>query len=322
MQKQTEDPAGDGLPSKRMTDGACYRLRGREGEKTSFSVFLHEGEEIQTWDPVYRNARKPLIEPEHIRELSPLDPNHVTDEATSAILDRVFWNYPHRAVLSVPAKASVSELKRRFILSREASDRAFPHEMPKVSGVPRFIEGMKKLSATELGTLTHLVLQHVDLGRPLDEDDIHQQIDEMVQRELLAATHASQVPVALIANFFRVELGQRLKASRDSVQRELPFTLSVPARYVSPGLTGEDAEEPVLVQGIIDCLIDDPDGLVLIDFKTDRVSQASVGAVAQGYEIQMMLYRLAVERSFKKGVKEAILYFLRPGIAWGSSIGR
>ena len=71
----------------------------------------------------------------------------------------------------------------------------------------------------------------------------------------------------------------------------------------------------VIVQGVIDCLVKEPGGFLLIDFKTDRVSSASVADTARSYRMQIDQYRRAVEMIFGQPVKEAYLYFLQAALA-------
>jgi len=70
-----------------------------------------------------------------------------------------------------------------------------------------------------------------------------------------------------------------------------------------------DAEEEILLQGVIDCYLDEPDGLVLIDFKTDYVPPGRLEAKAETYQEQMTAYAYALERITGKRVKETLLYF-------------
>ena len=71
----------------------------------------------------------------------------------------------------------------------------------------------------------------------------------------------------------------------------------------------------MLVQGVIDCLFADEKGLVLIDFKTDTVTNRFAGGwreakqvIISRYETQMQLYRRAVEQIWKINVDECYLY--------------
>jgi len=50
------------------------------------------------------------------------------------------------------------------------------------------------------------------------------------------------------------------------------------------------------------------------DYKTNRVEPDRLAEVAAGYEMQMLLYALAVEQVLGRGPDELVLCFLRPGL--------
>ena len=65
-------------------------------------------------------------------------------------------------------------------------------------------------------------------------------------------------------------------------------------------------EEKIFIQGVVDCLFADGDGLVLVDYKTDRVKEGR--ELAGKYATQLRLYAQAVEAILQKPVKETYLY--------------
>ena len=109
-----------------------------------------------------------------------------------------------------------------------------------------------------------------------------------------------------IAAFFATELGKKLCKS-DNVLREFKFSiLDAGSKYV-PGM---DAEE-VLLQGVVDCALIESDGITIVDFKTDRVSESTLFQTAEQYRSQVMAYANALERIYEMPVKSAQLYFFR-----------
>ena len=67
--------------------------------------------------------------------------------------------------------------------------------------------------------------------------------------------------------------------------------------------------EEILLQGVVDCALIEADGITVIDFKTDRVTEDSIDHIADGYRTQIIAYAKALERIFKMPVKTAQLYF-------------
>jgi ATP-dependent helicase/nuclease subunit A len=173
---------------------------------------------------------------------------------------------------------------------------------------PRFMEGSKKFTAAEKGTIVHFVLQHVDLNRVEDADLIRQQVAEMVQKELLTEEEAEAVDIDLITSFFRSETGLRIR-NASGVRREVPFNFRKKASDVLEGY--ESKTDTMLIQGVIDCFFEEDGQLVLIDYKTDYIGPANtVDKLVDRYRIQIDLYTEALERITGMPVKERILYLL------------
>ena len=67
--------------------------------------------------------------------------------------------------------------------------------------------------------------------------------------------------------------------------------------------------EQVLLQGVIDCSVLDEDGIILLDFKTDRVSKESLTSTVEKYRSQLDTYAHAIQRIYEMPVKQKLLYF-------------
>ena len=96
------------------------------------------------------------------------------------------------------------------------------------------------------------------------------------------------------------------------IRREEPFQINISAPVYDPSLDGKYDDESIILQGIIDCFFAEDDGYVLIDYKTDRVTNGS-GAIRKKYEKQLELYERAIEKLTGKRVKEKYLYLLDNG---------
>jgi ATP-dependent helicase/nuclease subunit A len=99
-------------------------------------------------------------------------------------------------------------------------------------------------------------------------------------------------------------LWARARAARRRLA-EVPF--QVP--HKAPGPDG--SELPGVLRGVIDLLFEEPDGWVLVDYKTDQVSGPALLAAAARYAAQVRLYAAAWEQCTGKPVKEAGLFFTR-----------
>ena len=100
-------------------------------------------------------------------------------------------------------------------------------------------------------------------------------------------------------------------AAAERVLREFPFALLCPAERFFPGAGGEE----LLLQGVVDCCLFEPDGLVIVDYKTDRISAAEAPERAGRYASQLESYAWAMSQITGRSVKAKLVYFLRPGEA-------
>ncbi|QUH18781.1 helicase-exonuclease AddAB subunit AddA [Alkaliphilus sp. B6464] len=215
---------------------------------------------------------------------------------------RLNWQYEYPQAIFIPSKLSVSDIKRANFHEMDS----IVHQIPILVKSPKFMEGKKAFTAAERGTIIHFVLQHLDLNNVDSEDNIHQQVNFMVARELITEEEAKVVNVEKILNYFNSEIGKRMLMAK-KVYRESPFIIEKSAVDVING-SSEELEEKLLVQGIIDCYFEEEDGLVLVDYKNDIVINGDIHSVAAKYEVQLSLYREALERVTERKVKETYLY--------------
>jgi ATP-dependent helicase/nuclease subunit A len=217
----------------------------------------------------------------------------ITDAETEAEVNRrLEWEYKYPMLGKIPAKISVSELKESA-------------EMLKSLKKPGFLEKKTQLSGAERGTIMHLVMQHLNLGR-VDPEGLKSQITDMVNREFITKEEADAVSVNKIISFFNTSLGKRMISSAN-LKREAPFFIELSAQEVYPELNSKEYKnEKIVLQGIIDCYFEEQDGLVLLDYKTDYVEDSV--EIAEKYKRQVELYADALKKLTGKIVKEKYLY--------------
>jgi len=101
--------------------------------------------------------------------------------------------------------------------------------------------------------------------------------------------------------------------------KEAPFNMKVPYRETVRGKDDENApDEEIVVQGVIDCLFTEGDGLVIADYKTGGFDVASYDREAERmrsvYGEQLRLYRRAAELIFEKPVTDCMIYMADAGV--------
>ncbi|NLU53046.1 MAG: helicase-exonuclease AddAB subunit AddA [Clostridiaceae bacterium] len=240
-------------------------------------------------------------------------------DITLEIERRLSWQYPYSKVSAIPAKVSVTELKRRFDLHYSEENNVLPG-LPMLVKKPMFLEEKKGLSSAEKGTVLHFIMQHLNLSKIRDsyadfaslKSVVEAQIDTMVGKDLLTRQQAESVDIDKIIMFFVSDLGKRMLKSK-AVNREVPFNMEIPCSEVLIGQDDVCEGEAVLLQGVIDCYFEEPDGIVLVDYKSDYVAPGGQDIIKKRYEYQINCYSRAIEQLTGKNVKERYIYLFWNG---------
>lgn len=158
------------------------------------------------------------------------------------------------------------------------------------------------------GNAYHAVMQYIRFECCEDEPGIRREMVRLEREGFLTAEQVRVVDTAQIAAFFASELGQLVRCGKE-VLREFKFSILDDGENFDPALEGEK----ILMQGVVDCAVVDDDGLIIIDFKTDHVTEETLTQRVEDYRSQVETYRDAMERIFCKKVKRAVLYFFSMG---------
>ena len=78
-------------------------------------------------------------------------------------------------------------------------------------------------------------------------------------------------------------------------------------------MLGGEVTDEVLLQGVVDCWWEEDDGVVILDYKTDRIPKDAVPERTAYYASQLRAYGEAMARITGKPVKERLLFFLHNG---------
>ena len=229
-------------------------------------------------------------------------------EEAAPELGALTWVYPHAAAAEMSAKLTVTQLKGREADAEIAENAKLPPRLRSLAK-PRFLAGQTALSGAERGTAIHLVMEHLPFDCPAAPEAVRGQIDAMAAKRLLTPEQAEAADERVIARFLASPLAARIRASA-RVEREYRFSLLAPAQAYDPRV---DAEDRVLLQGVVDCFFEEDGALVVLDFKTDRITTDETAARAEHYRMQLASYAAALERILGVRVKEKLLYFFATG---------
>ena len=199
------------------------------------------------------------------------------------------FEYPHADVLDVPAKVSASKLAAQQGGSRELN-----------LSRPAWL-GAKGMTPAQRGIALHEFMQFADF--PAAAGDPAAEIKRLSDLKYLTPEQAGAVEVKRVRAFFKSPLGQRVLASSEVI-KERRFTAVIPAGVAQPGTPAP--EEPVVLQGSVDCTFLEDGRLNIIDFKTDRVEDME--ELWRRYEVQVRLYARAMEEVAGLPIGEMFLY--------------
>lgn len=238
-----------------------------------------------------------------------MDKEAVQEKLPEDLLTRFSYQYPHTGLSRTPVKLSVSEMKRRQMPEGEYT--------PRLRGAAQtLLTDITEIGAAEKGTITHFCLQKLDPKRTDSLLDVQEQLDTLMEQGVLQKRQREAVRDEELLAFYQSPLGRRLKRAAE-VYREFDFYLTVPARAVMPdtAFSAGDEDESVLLQGIADCFFVEDGGIILLDYKTDRVTAQEAPAAAERYRMQLSYYAEGISAVMNLPVREAYVCFLSCGSA-------
>lgn len=287
-------------------------------EKGSIRCVQKEQTDAQTEDAVLKKEAEHVERQERYQQLLEAQINTVYDEGLAEELTaRETYRYPY-PLCKGKTKLSVSELKKAAYADEE-QEELFPEVLPEKT-VPRFMQEVKEegVSGSERGTLYHRIMECLDFCKEYkDEADVLSEMDALIAKGRIRKDAVQLVAPQKILQFFRSGLGERMQAAArcGTLKKEQPFVIGIPYSMVYKGEEA-DADEPVMVQGIIDACFEEDGALVLVDYKTDSVAENVKEVLTKRYRTQLLYYEQALCQVTGKGVKEKMIYAFTNGEAF------
>ncbi|KHE73006.1 helicase-exonuclease AddAB subunit AddA, partial [Halobacillus sp. BBL2006] len=275
-------------------------------DESEWQVEIAHGSEFAKLDEMKEHRDEQLQKA--VKEWTPVT---IEEEHDPSIVDRLNYVYPHVKAAQSRAKQTVTEIKRQRETKDEySSDQLLvPYRAPIVKR-PRFMQQDKQLTATEKGSAMHTVMQHIPFTHEMAASDVEEFVEHLVMKEILLKDEADVIDVDSIASFFKTEIG-KLVIEADKVEREVPFSLTLPAHEVYNHWK-ESTDEQVFIQGVIDAMIPYEDGWMILDYKSDQLPEGKESlelVLRERYQTQIQLYKIALEKIWKEPVRRSSLYF-------------
>ncbi len=230
------------------------------------------------------------------------------EAAELALCERLQKPYAHENLAGLFVKTTVSELKKEGMQEEAAEGLELFPEEEVVPYLPQFVrEQEETVSGTTRGSAYHRLLEIFPFERQetWTAEKIRTVIEEYKADRRLSEEYAAAINVYKIRAFLQTPLAARMaKAARSNrLHREQPFVLGLSANRLN---TDFPEDETVLIQGIIDVYLEEEDGIVLADYKTDLVKDPK--ELILRYRVQLDYYEEALVRLTGKCVKEKLIY--------------
>ena len=219
---------------------------------------------------------------------------------------RFTYVYPYEGQRDIPVKVTVSDVKKR---SQAGADSYEWYVQPDVIPlIPKFMQKEEQqMTGAARGTAYHRVMECMDFVHCKSPAEAAGQLEELVKQNRISREIAETVKPEDLSQFSCSYLGKRMiqAQKQNTLHKEQPFVLGIPASELRQEWGDE---ETILVQGIIDVFFYEEDGIVLADYKTDRVPEGNPQLLVDKYGVQLAYYAKALERMTGKKVKEKIIY--------------
>ena len=166
----------------------------------------------------------------------------------------------------------------------------------RVYFAPEEDAGAQGLTAAEKGTRVHELLSRITPTADLTADQVMEAFSDCERED-----------AEMASGFYRSALGRQAADAAECL-REYQFSVLLTPRELE---LGEEDDEFILLNGSIDMLLLTPEGMVIIDFKTDSVKAGEEAVAAEKHRKQLEIYALAAEKIFEKPVIKKSVFFLK-----------
>ncbi|MDR1240314.1 MAG: UvrD-helicase domain-containing protein [Oscillospiraceae bacterium] len=213
----------------------------------------------------------------------PLAFDNVLFEKIKSRLDFVYDNSE-----SVPLKIAASSLNK--ILGKYKNNKFY------INSAPEFIQGM---SPEKIGTAIHEFLHFANFENILN--NFNGEILALIKKGYLTKKQADVLEENIFRKFLTSDLGKRILKSK-TVFREYRFSI----RASCIGIKSD-----TIIQGSIDCAFEEPEGFVIVDYKSDKISCDE--NIITKYQNQLEIYKKSFEICQNTHVKELAIYSFANG---------
>ena len=227
--------------------------------------------------------------------------SHVLPQGAEEALRRSLeYRYPYQAATLAPSKQTATGRKGRVKDGEAAEDTREPKNRERAWRRPTFLDHQAR--GKDYGSAIHAALQYIRYEACSSREEIEGELTRLVAEKFLTQEQKNLVSPEKLYSLFASDLGQKLVMG--TCLREFKFSILDDGTHYGEGLEGEQ----VLLQGVVDCALLEPDGITIVDFKTDRATQETLPELLNRYRLQVDTYADALSRIYELPIKNRYLY--------------
>lgn len=245
---------------------------------------------------IIKTEEKNLVVEEE-KNINQLSQKVIDEDFLEKLKNRLNYVYKYKDLAKIPSKMSVSDLS-----SEKNNEIKFDFAQK-----PSFISE-KKLTPAQVGSAMHAFLQFADLKKA--KVDLETEIKFLLDNGFILKEQVEVLNRKQLSEFLNSDLCSRILNSK-KVFKEFKFTVNISASEVVSDIKPEFFNENIVLQGAIDCVFEEKDNLILVDYKTDKT--LSKDFLKENYRKQLDFYARALRDCTGKNVSEKILYSFYTG---------
>ena len=220
------------------------------------------------------------------------------DSKVNPLKKYIEYEYPYKTKKLTTSKMSVSDIKKMnadFVVEDKAEDKY----------IPVFAREREEVTGAYRGTVYHKILELFNYSMVPFFENYDKMLNDMISKGCFTKSDTALVNIEDLISFAHSGIGKRMKQAFDNgnLKREQKFVVGVKASEIDSEYS---ENETIVVQGIIDALFEEDGELIIVDYKTDYVSDFD--ELKSRYSEQLKYYAKAVEKITGKKVKEKIIY--------------
>ncbi len=171
---------------------------------------------------------------------------------------------------------------------------------------PNFMN-VETLTPAEKGTAIHKVMQYCNFENL--SKDINEELHRLVAEGFISVEQFKVVDVRVFKRLIHSDIFELIKNNK--VQRERDFLVKVSDLNLQSEALNLYKDTETMLQGCMDMIVFEPDGITIIDYKTDNVF--TMETLKERYALQIQLYRSALSLIENLPIKRTLIYSMKLG---------